>query len=109
MPKLIFIDPSFSGHVYELALEMTTVGPSHPTFWSPSTMVWRCQTRPNLPPGSARCPGVERTTMAAHRGVNVFKLVNLLRGDLGWIVMKCLEKDRGRRWFSNTFHDHRPS
>jgi predicted component of type VI protein secretion system len=26
MPKLIFIDPSFSGHVYELALEMTTVG-----------------------------------------------------------------------------------
>ena len=26
------------------------------------------------------------------------KLVNLLRGDLDWIVMKCLEKDRARRY-----------
>ena len=26
------------------------------------------------------------------------KLINLLRGDLDWIVMKCLEKDRTRRY-----------
>jgi hypothetical protein len=25
-------------------------------------------------------------------------LINTLRGDLDWIVMKCLEKDRGRRY-----------
>jgi len=28
------------------------------------------------------------------------KLIHLLRGDLDWIVMKCLEKDRGRRYDS---------
>jgi eukaryotic-like serine/threonine-protein kinase len=43
-------------------------------------------------------PEVERTTMAAHRGVNVSKLVSLVRGDLDWIVMKCLEKNRARRY-----------
>src|SRR5204862_5375553 len=26
------------------------------------------------------------------------KLVNLIRGDLDWIAMKCLEKDRTRRY-----------
>ena len=26
------------------------------------------------------------------------KLVHLVRGDLDWIVMKCLEKDRARRY-----------
>jgi eukaryotic-like serine/threonine-protein kinase len=26
------------------------------------------------------------------------ELINLVRGDLDWIVMKCLEKDRGRRY-----------
>ena len=26
------------------------------------------------------------------------KLIHLLRGDLDWIVMKCLEKDRTRRY-----------
>ncbi len=26
------------------------------------------------------------------------ELVNLIRGDLDWIVMKCLEKDRTRRY-----------
>src|SRR5213079_544236 len=26
------------------------------------------------------------------------KLIDLVRGDLDWIVLKCLEKDRGRRY-----------
>ena len=26
------------------------------------------------------------------------KLANLMRGELDWIVMKCLEKDRNRRY-----------
>jgi len=36
---------------------------------------------------------------AARRATRETKeLINLLRGDLDWIVMKCLEKDRNRRY-----------
>jgi tetratricopeptide (TPR) repeat protein len=38
------------------------------------------------------------TTVAAHRQAAPPKLVHLVRGDLDWIVMKCLEKDRTRRY-----------
>jgi serine/threonine protein kinase/WD40 repeat protein len=37
-------------------------------------------------------------TAAAYRGVEPPKLAGLLRGDLDWIVMKCLEKERDRRF-----------
>jgi len=40
----------------------------------------------------------ELTTTAKRRGIEAPKLVNVLRGDLDWIVMKCLEKDRARRY-----------
>jgi serine/threonine protein kinase/WD40 repeat protein len=40
----------------------------------------------------------EKTTAAKRRGVDVPKLIHLLSGDLDWIVMKCLEKDRTRRY-----------
>jgi hypothetical protein len=40
----------------------------------------------------------ELTTTAKHRQTDAPRLVHLLRGDLDWIVMKCLEKDRGRRY-----------
>jgi serine/threonine protein kinase/WD40 repeat protein len=36
--------------------------------------------------------------LAAQRQVDPRKLARLLSGDLDWIVMKCLEKDRGRRY-----------
>ena len=42
--------------------------------------------------------GDELTTTAKRRGVEAPKLANVLRGDLDWIVMKCLEKDRARRY-----------
>src|SRR5262249_28486654 len=35
---------------------------------------------------------------AAYRGVESQKLPGVLRGDLDWIVMKCLEKERDRRF-----------
>ena len=38
------------------------------------------------------------TTTASQRRTDAPKLVHLLRGDLDWIVMKCLEKDRTRRY-----------
>jgi len=37
-------------------------------------------------------------TTAKHRHIEAPKLVNLVSGDLDWIVMKCLEKDRTRRY-----------
>jgi serine/threonine protein kinase/WD40 repeat protein len=42
--------------------------------------------------------GDELTTTAKRRSVESSKLAKLLRGDLDWIVMKCLEKDRTRRY-----------
>ncbi|HEY2921309.1 MAG TPA: hypothetical protein VGK77_20180, partial [Candidatus Binatia bacterium] len=38
------------------------------------------------------------TTAAQLRQVDSVKLLGQIRGDLDWIVMKCLEKDRTRRY-----------
>jgi eukaryotic-like serine/threonine-protein kinase len=38
------------------------------------------------------------TTTAKHRQCEAPKLIALLRGDLDWVVMKALEKDRTRRY-----------
>jgi WD40 repeat protein/tRNA A-37 threonylcarbamoyl transferase component Bud32 len=43
-------------------------------------------------------PGEARTTAGKRRHTDVSKLVHQLQGDLDWIVMKCLEKDRTRRY-----------
>ena len=51
----------------------------------PSTMVTTLQ-------------GTELVTTAEHRHAEPPKLISLLRGDLDWIVMKTLEKDRRRRY-----------
>jgi hypothetical protein len=40
----------------------------------------------------------ELPAIAAKRKLEPAKLAKLVRGDLDWIVMKCLEKDRGRRY-----------
>jgi len=40
----------------------------------------------------------EKTTVARRRQSDAPKLVHLLRGDLDWIAMKCLDKDRTRRY-----------
>src|SRR5882762_8803001 len=46
----------------------------------------------------ATLQGEELTTTARRRSTDAPKLVHLLKGDLDWIVMKCLEKDRTRRY-----------
>ena len=38
------------------------------------------------------------TVTARQQGLEPPKLINLVRGDLDWIVLKCLEKDRARRY-----------
>jgi eukaryotic-like serine/threonine-protein kinase len=42
----------------------------------------------------------DRASTAKQRRTEPGKLVQLLRGDLDWVVMKCLEKDRTRRYAS---------
>jgi serine/threonine protein kinase len=40
----------------------------------------------------------EMPKVAANRGLEPKKLSGLVRGELDWLVMKCLEKDRNRRY-----------
>jgi serine/threonine protein kinase len=42
--------------------------------------------------------GEELTAVTKHHATELPKLVSLLRGDLDWIVMKALDKDRKRRY-----------
>ncbi len=42
--------------------------------------------------------GADRATVARLRGAGPMQLTSVLRGDLDWIVMRCLEKDRDRRY-----------
>jgi eukaryotic-like serine/threonine-protein kinase len=57
------------------------------------------------PPPSARLRTLadeERTTIARLRGTVPAQLTTLLRGDLDWIVMKAMEKNRVRRYETAT-------
>jgi WD40 repeat protein/serine/threonine protein kinase len=42
--------------------------------------------------------GAALTSISAQRHMEPAKLTKLVRGELDWIVMKCLEKDRNRRY-----------
>jgi serine/threonine protein kinase len=41
---------------------------------------------------------IDSTSTAKRRGMEPQRLISMLRGDLDWVVMKCLEKDRTRRY-----------
>ena len=43
-------------------------------------------------------PDTELARTAGDRQTEAHRLAGLLRGDLDWVVMKCLEKDRSRRY-----------
>ncbi|HEV7926711.1 MAG TPA: protein kinase [Verrucomicrobiae bacterium] len=40
----------------------------------------------------------DSTTTAKRHGTDPVKLIKMVQGDLDWVVMKCLEKDRSRRY-----------
>ncbi|MEE8154462.1 MAG: serine/threonine-protein kinase [Phycisphaerales bacterium] len=51
--------------------------------------------------GVGESPQLETSSVqliAQHRRVDPRRLIRLVRGDLDWITMKCLEKDRTRRY-----------
>lgn len=54
------------------------------------------------PPSTAVCglQETERSAVALKRGVSADRLARTLRGDLDWIVLKALEKERKRRYQS---------
>ncbi|HKM65620.1 MAG TPA: serine/threonine-protein kinase [Candidatus Acidoferrum sp.] len=57
--------------------------------------------RESDPPSPSTKVGSEKDTSSVHaenRATEPAQLINLLRGDLDWIVMKALEKDRARRY-----------
>jgi hypothetical protein len=62
-------------------------------------MVLRLIREEEPPRPSARLSSTaELPTIAANRGLEPKKLNGLVRGELDWIVMKCLEKDHNRRY-----------
>jgi hypothetical protein len=46
----------------------------------------------------ATLDGEELTRTAKRRSADTSKMIHQIKGDLDWIVMKCLEKDRSRRY-----------
>ena len=48
----------------------------------------------------ATLDGEELTKTAKRRSADTSKMIHQIKGDLDWIVMKCLEKDRSRRYDS---------
>src|SRR5262249_29385213 len=48
--------------------------------------------------GTRSVPATSLASISAMRKIEPHKLTQLLRGDLDWIVMKALEKDRNRRY-----------
>ena len=56
------------------------------------------ETEPPKPSTRLRTLGDKLTDVAKHRHTEPAALSRLVRGDLDWIVMKCLEKDRTRRY-----------
>jgi len=67
----------------------------------PSLEEWLRQLREEEPRRPSSKVGADRevsTEAAAVRGTEARQLVSLLRGDLDWITMKALERDRERRY-----------
>ncbi len=56
------------------------------------------EVEPHKPSTRLSSLGDTGTRTADQRGADVKTLASSLRGDLDWIVMKCLEKDRTRRY-----------
>ncbi|MCU0866505.1 MAG: serine/threonine protein kinase [Planctomycetes bacterium] len=56
------------------------------------------EVEPPKPSTRVAALGETSAAIAAQRGVDAQRLGSMLRGDLDWIVMRCLEKERARRY-----------
>jgi serine/threonine protein kinase/Flp pilus assembly protein TadD len=86
--------------LYELLTSQTPIHPAE--LMSAGLDAMRRLLREKEPPRPSTCLSTminqELTTVAKHRQAAAPKLIHLVRGDLDWIVMKALEKDRSRRY-----------
>jgi serine/threonine protein kinase/tetratricopeptide (TPR) repeat protein len=57
-----------------------------------------CEEEAQRPSTRLSALGESATVLAGQRGLDVRRLSQLLAGDLDWVVMKALEKDRNRRY-----------
>ncbi len=57
-----------------------------------------CEEEPQRPSVFVSTSGPDSERYASSRGTNAVRLGNILKGDLDWIVLKALEKDRSRRY-----------
>jgi eukaryotic-like serine/threonine-protein kinase len=57
-----------------------------------------CHEEPPRPSTRLSSLGDSATVVAGNRGLDVKRLEQVLSGDLDWVVMKALEKDRNRRY-----------
>ncbi|HEV3117599.1 MAG TPA: serine/threonine-protein kinase [Gemmataceae bacterium] len=57
-----------------------------------------CEEEPPKPSTRLTSMGDRATMVSSHRSTDLQNLTALLKGDLDWIVMKALEKDRNRRY-----------
>jgi len=86
--------------LYELLTSQTPI--NHAELMSAGLDAMRRLLREKEPPRPSTCLSTminqDLTTVAKHRQAAAPKLIHLVRGDLDWIVMKALEKDRSRRY-----------
>jgi serine/threonine protein kinase/WD40 repeat protein len=71
--------------------------PIRPSTRLSQTLVAADVRRPQSP-ASAAAGSAEEVRASSRRLLGVKETISMLRGDLDWIVMKCLEKDRSRRY-----------
>lgn len=57
-----------------------------------------CEVYPEKPSVRIRKIKDKATELAKHRSIDTLTLVRTIRGDLDWIVMKAIDKDRSRRY-----------
>ncbi len=69
--------------------------------WAAPHEVYRLIREDDPPPPSSRVGAADDLpSVAVNRGTEPSRLSRAIRGDLDWVVMKALEKDRGRRYES---------
>jgi tRNA A-37 threonylcarbamoyl transferase component Bud32 len=86
--------------IYELLTSRTPFEPKELAEASLDEVIRRIREEEPPKPSTrlSRLEQKEQTTTAQRRATEAPKLIRSLRGDLDWIVMKCLEKNRTRRY-----------
>jgi tetratricopeptide (TPR) repeat protein len=88
--------------LYELLTSTTPLGHERLTQAAFTEMLRAIREEEPTKPSTRLSTSEELPTISANRHTEPAKLTRLMRGELDWIVMKCLEKDRTRRYETAT-------